>query len=224
MTSIKNVFRLSIAYLAIVALALSITAVTTNPVMAGDDTKKKKEDEIVRVLMKTTMGDIVLGLNRTKAPISVDNFLRYVDEGFYASTIFHRVMSTFMIQGGGFTADMEQKKPHDPIQNEWENGLKNKRGSIAMARTPAPHSATSQFYINVVDNPGLDQPSRGAAYAVFGEVLEGMDTVDKIKKVAVTTKGMHQNVPVEPVVIEKAVRVNEEGDEIKLEKKTDKDE
>lgn len=226
MTGIKIALSKSIMHLAIAALVLSITAITVNPVLAEEETTKKKGDEIVRVLMKTSMGDIVLGLNHTKAPISVDNFLSYVDEGFYDGTIFHRVMSTFMIQGGGFTPDMQPKKTHEPIQNEWQNGLKNIRGSIAMARTPAPHSATSQFFINVVNNPGLDQPDRGgSAYAVFGEVLEGMDVVDKIKQVAVTTKGPHQNVPADPVVIEKVLRVNEKGEEIKKEKaKTETDE
>jgi cyclophilin family peptidyl-prolyl cis-trans isomerase len=189
--------------------------------MAGDETKetKKKGDELVRVLMTTSMGDIVIDLNRTKAPISVDNFLQYVDEGYYDGTIFHRIIATFMIQGGGFTAEMKKKDTHEPIQNEWENGLKNKRGSIAMARTNAPHSATSQFFINVVDNDMLDQPRGGAAYAVFGEVVEGMDVVDKIKavKTGPHPSGM-RDVPAEPVVIKKVTRVEAKDKKAESEK------
>jgi cyclophilin family peptidyl-prolyl cis-trans isomerase len=196
-------------------IALSLPAIAEDQTQAN----KKKGDELVRVIMKTSLGDIVIDLNKTKAPISTDNFLRYVDEGFYAGTIFHRVIGNFMIQGGGFTADMQKKDTHEPIKNEWENGLKNMRGSIAMARTPQPNSATSQFYINVVDNPFLDQPNGGAAYAVFGEVVDGMDVVDKIKavKTSVDKSGM-RDVPVEPVIIKEVVRVEKKGDEMKKEK------
>lgn len=136
-----------------------------------------------RVKMDTSLGSITIELDGEKAPISTLNFLRYADEGFYNGTIFHRVIPTFMVQGGGYTPDMEEKRSglHDPIKNEWKNGLKNAKGTIAMARTAAPDSATAQFYINVVNNDMLDQPRGGAAYAVFGKVVEGMDTVEKIK-------------------------------------------
>lgn len=141
------------------------------------------EDKMVMVKISTSMGDIVVELNETKAPISVANFLSYVDKGHYSGTIFHRVMDGFMIQGGGHTADGKAKPTDAPIKNEWENGLKNKRGTIAMARTAIPDSATCQFYINVNDNAGLDTPRGGAAYAVFGRVVSGMEVVDKIKAV-----------------------------------------
>jgi peptidyl-prolyl cis-trans isomerase A (cyclophilin A) len=162
-----------------------------------------------RVLIKTSLGDIVLELNRTKAPITVLNFLNYVDKGFFDSTIFHRVIPKFMIQGGGFTIAMEQKEGNQPIQNEWKNGLKNKRGTIAMARLGGQaNSATSQFFINLVDNAGLDQPRDGAGYAVFGIVVEGMDVVDKIALVKTQTVGMYGDVPVEPIVVEKVIRLD----------------
>jgi cyclophilin family peptidyl-prolyl cis-trans isomerase len=171
------------------------------------------------VVMETSMGPIVLELDREKAPISVANFLAYVDKGFYDETIFHRVIGTFMIQGGGFTTDLVQKETDKPIKNEWQNGLKNMRGTIAMARTPVPDSATSQFFINVVDNPVLDQPRGGAAYAVFGKVIGGMQTVDRIKAVPTGTKTAttpggkvpFQDVPLEAVVIRKVTRVTEEA-------------
>lgn len=164
------------------------------------------------VLMETTKGDIVIELSREHAPISTDNFLSYVDEEYYDGTIYHRVIADFMIQGGGFTADMNQKKPHAPIKNEWKNGLKNDRGTIAMARTSAPDSATSQFYINVKDNGMLDMPRGGAAYAVFGRVVAGMDTVDDIR--GVQTKRLPTgmaDVPVETVTILKVRRMTPEA-------------
>ena len=164
------------------------------------------------VLMKTSLGEIVLELNREKAPISVKNFLSYTDKEFYDGTIFHRVMSNFMIQGGGFTPDMQKKPTDRPIQNEWQNGLKNVRGSIAMARLERqPDSATGQFFINMKDNYGLDQPSDGAAYAVFGKVVAGMDVVEAIKLVAVTTSPLNpreKSHPVEPIVIESVSRLS----------------
>lgn len=156
-------------------------------------------------------GDIILELNQTKAPLSTANFLEYVDAGHYNGTIFHRIIPGFMIQGGGFTPDMQQKKTRDPIKNEWQNGLKNQRGTIAMARTSVADSATSQFFINVVDNAGLDAPRDGAAYAVFGKVVAGMDVVDKIKAVPTSNKGMHQNVPSSPVTITTATRTSAPG-------------
>jgi len=165
-----------------------------------------------RVKLETTLGDIVLELDADKAPISTLNFLQYVTSGFYNGTIFHRVMSTFMIQGGGFTPDLVEKKEglRPPIKNEWKNGLKNQRGTIAMARTQVADSATAQFFINVVDNASLDMPRDGAAYAVFGKVVEGMDTVDKIKDTPVKEDPklpMGKVVPVTPVVIKSATVV-----------------
>lgn len=160
-----------------------------------------------QVQFETSKGIIVLELDAEKAPNTVANFLSYVESGFYNGTIFHRVIPNFMVQGGGFDVDMQQKQTNDPIQNEANNGLKNVKGSIAMARTSAPHSATAQFFINVVDNANLDFTSEtpnGWGYAVFGNVVQGMDVVMSIVEVATGNKGMHQNVPLEPIVIEKA--------------------
>jgi len=157
------------------------------------------------VLLKTSMGDIVLELNPEKAPKSVENFLAYVKSGQYKGTIFHRVIDGFMIQGGGFDKAMKQKPTKAPIKNEAENGLKNERYSVAMARTGNPHSATAQFFINVNDNAALDYPGQdGWGYAVFGKVIEGKDVVDKITQVKTETNGMYQNVPVDPIIIESA--------------------
>lgn len=155
------------------------------------------------VALKTSMGEIVLELDPEKAPQSVANFLQYVNSGYYKGTVFHRVIDGFMIQGGGFDKNMKQKATKAPIKNEAQNGLQNVTYSIAMARTGDPHSATSQFFINVNNNGALDYPGRdGFGYTVFGKVVSGMDVVDKIKVVPVTDKGPHQNVPVTPVVIE----------------------
>jgi len=155
--------------------------------------------------MKTNMGEMVIELNPEKAPITVKNFLEYTSEGFYNGTIFHRIIFGFMIQGGGFTADMTQKPTRAPIPLESRNGLTNSRGTIAMARTSNPNSATAQFFINVVDNAMLNAPNPdGYGYAVFGKVVTGMDVVDKIKAVPVGNKGGHQNVPNTPVTIIKA--------------------
>lgn len=163
----------------------------------------------MHVLMTTTLGDVVIELNPEKAPISSENFLKYVDSGHYNGTIFHRVISNFMIQGGGFTPSMEQKEPRGPIANEWRNGLKNVRGSLAMARLGGrPDSATCQFFINVVDNDFLDRPQPdGAAYAVFGRVVKGMDVVDKIRAVPTGQKGHHGDVPKVPVEIREVRRL-----------------
>jgi len=159
-----------------------------------------------RVAIETNHGKIVLELDKSKAPISVENFLRYVDEGFYDNTIFHRVISNFMVQGGGFTKNLQKKPVHDPIKNEADNGLKNERGSIVMARTSAPHSATAQFFINVVDNDFLNHSaptSRGWGYAVFGKVVEGMDVVDKIRNEPTGAQGpFRSDVPKEAVIME----------------------
>ncbi len=204
-----------------ILLGLTVFAVTV--VMAGSDKKiyetesEKTEEKTVskelkvadqkskRVKLETSMGNIVVELNEKAAPVTVKNFLRYVEEGFFDGTIFHRVIKGFMIQGGGFTADMKQKKTHAPIVNEAGNGLKNNRGTIAMARTQDPHSATSQFFINHKDNHNLNYAGpHKPGYAVFGKVVEGMDVVDKIAAVRTTRKGRYSDVPVETVLIKSA--------------------
>jgi peptidyl-prolyl cis-trans isomerase A (cyclophilin A) len=159
-----------------------------------------------RVKLATSMGDVVVELDGAKAPKTVANFLQYVRDGHYDGTIFHRVIDGFMIQGGGMKADLSEKPTRAPIPLESRNGLSNQRGTLAMARTMVPDSATAQFFINVKDNLFLDaaQSRDGHGYAVFGKVVSGMDVVDKIKAVAVGNKGMHQNVPVQPVTINKA--------------------
>lgn len=156
--------------------------------------------------MQTTKGVIDIELDAEKAPVTVENFLTYVKDGFYDGTIFHRVIDGFMVQGGGLEPGMKEKQTREPIKNEADNGLANDRGTIAMARTNDPHSATAQFFINVSDNTFLNFRSQsvdGWGYCVFGKVVEGMDVVDAIKGVATTTKGFHQDVPAEDVVIEK---------------------
>jgi cyclophilin family peptidyl-prolyl cis-trans isomerase len=168
----------------------------------------------VRVRLDTTLGPIALELDGDKAPISVQNFVAYVEAKFYDGLIFHRVMKDFMIQGGGYTPELAEKKEglQPPIHNEWKNGLKNARGTIAMARTQVADSATAQFFINVVDNAMLDTPRDGAAYAVFGKVVEGMETVDRIRNTEVTTNPrlpMGPVVPKEAVVIKSAKVVGE---------------
>ena len=163
------------------------------------------------VELHTNHGVIKLELDAEKAPKSVENFLNYVKAGHYDNTVFHRVIDGFMIQGGGFEPGMKQKPTAEPINNEANNGLKNVNGSIAMARTNDPHSATAQFFINVNDNDFLNHSSptpQGWGYAVFGKVVEGMDIVEKIKEVKTGSKGFHQDVPVDDVVIEKAVIVD----------------
>jgi peptidyl-prolyl cis-trans isomerase A (cyclophilin A)/peptidyl-prolyl cis-trans isomerase B (cyclophilin B) len=158
-----------------------------------------------QVSLKTSMGEIVLELNPEKAPISVDNFLKYVKSGFYKGTIFHRVIDGFMIQGGGMDAQFHGRKTNKPIKNESNNGLSNEKYTVAMARESNPDSATSQFFINVVDNPGLDYPNmQGSGYTVFGKVVKGQDVVDKIKAVVVDDIRGLENVPVTPVTIQSA--------------------
>ncbi|MEX1166580.1 MAG: peptidylprolyl isomerase [Hydrogenophaga sp.] len=158
-----------------------------------------------KVRLTTSLGDIVLELNAAKAPKSVENFLKYVADKHYDGTVFHRVMGSFMVQGGGFNADLQQKSTRAPVPLEASNGLKNDRGTIAMARTANPNSATAQFFINVVNNDMLNAPSPdGYGYTVFGKVIDGMATVDKIKSVPVGNQGPHQNVPTKPVTILKA--------------------
>lgn len=159
------------------------------------------------VTLHTNYGDITIELNHEKAPNTAANFKQYAQEGFFDNTIFHRVISNFMIQGGGMTQDMQQKPTREPIENEADNGLGNVIGSVAMARTGDPHSASSQFFINVQDNTFLnhrDKSMQGWGYCVFGKVAEGMDTVSKIKAVETGSQAGHQDVPVEPVIIEKA--------------------
>jgi peptidyl-prolyl cis-trans isomerase A (cyclophilin A) len=149
---------------------------------------------------------LTIELYPDKAPVTVENFLAYVDAGFYDGTIFHRIVPGFVIQGGGFGETMEQKPTRSPITNEADNGLKNERGTLSMARTQEINSATSQFFINLQDNGLLDHGSRDFGYAVFGRVIEGMDTVDRIAAVPTSNRGIHQNIPVEPVVIRTARR------------------
>ncbi|MFA7268264.1 MAG: peptidylprolyl isomerase [Sterolibacterium sp.] len=162
------------------------------------------------VELKTNQGTLVIELYADKAPKSVANFLQYVRDGFYNGTVFHRVIDGFMIQGGGFTPDMKQKATRAPIENEAKNGLKNNVGTLAMARTGNPHSATAQFFINLVDNASLDYPSRdGWGYAVFGKVTQGLEVVQKIAKVPTGNAGMYQNVPATPVVIESVKLLSE---------------
>ena len=161
-----------------------------------------------QVKLSTSQGDIVLELYPAKAPKTVENFLQYVKDKHYDGTVFHRVMDGFMIQGGGFTADMTQKPTRAPVALETSGGLTNDRGTIAMARTANPNSATAQFFINVVDNRMLNAPNPdGYGYTVFGKVVSGMDVVDKIKLVPTTNKGPHQNVPATPVTINSATQI-----------------
>ena len=172
---------------------------------AADSDPNQKNLEVKKVKLETSIGDIVIELNEKAAPVTVKNFIRYAEEGFYDGTIFHRVIPNFMIQGGGFKSDMQQKKTREPIVNEAKNGLKNDRGTIAMARTNDPNSATAQFFINHKNNDFLNYSgAQNPGYAVFGKVIEGMDVVDKIAAVKTSQKGPQSDVPVEPVVIKSA--------------------
>lgn len=169
-----------------------------------------QENNSAQVKLETNKGEIILELNYYKAPKSVENFLRYVDEGFYNGTIFHRVIPNFMVQGGGFTSDFNKKKTHNPIQNEAYNGLKNRIGSIAMARTNDPHSATAQFFINVSQNTFLDfreKTPRGWGYTVFGKVIKGMKIVNKIRLIQTGYKNGMKDVPQENIIILKATHI-----------------
>ena len=164
------------------------------------------------VLMQTNFGDITIELNYEKAPITAANFEQYVRDGFYDGVIFHLVIDGFMVQGGGFDVSMDQKETRANIENEADNGLKNDEGTLAMARTMDPHSASAQFFINVGDNAFLNhtgKDSQGWGYAVFGKVVEGMDVVNTIKKVATTSKSGHQDVPADPVVIDSATMIED---------------
>lgn len=185
--------------------ALLCTIVCT--VFTFSITSAMADEQRPQVRMSTNLGDIVLELDREKAPKTVQNFLNYVQEGFYDGTIFHRVIDGFMAQGGGFTQDFQKKPTQPPVENEANNGLKNVIGSIAMARTNDPHSATAQFFINVADNGFLDHRSptpRGWGYAVFGKVIEGMDVVDKIRRTPTGSGGpFRKDVPRTPIIIER---------------------
>ena len=170
-------------------------------------TENKMSDTPTKVKLTTSLGDIVIQLNSEKAPVSAANFLTYVQEGFYNGTIFHRIIPDFMAQGGGFDTSFNQKEVHAPIKNEADNGLKNTRGTLAMARTNVPDSATAQFFINYKDNGFLNHTGKNASgwgYAVFGEVIEGMDVVDKMASQPTGNRGGHQDVPKTDIVIEKA--------------------
>ena len=178
--------------------------------LAGSETLAARSNPVVK--LQTSLGDIEIELYPDKAPKTVENFLAYVNKGFYNGTVFHRVINGFMVQGGGLNDKMQLKATGKPIENEADNGLKNDEYTVAMARTMDPHSATAQFFINVADNDFLNYTAKnpqGWGYAVFGKVIKGKDVVDKIKAVETTTKGMHQDVPVTPVVINKAEVVQE---------------
>ena len=179
---------------------------TAQSAPAGDTSETQGGNPVV--IISTSKGDIKVELLKNEAPVTVENFLSYANDGFYDGTIFHRVIPNFMIQGGGFTPDFAQKPTKAPIKNEANNGLKNDRGTLAMARTQVVDSATSQFFINVVDNDFLNNGARDFGYAVFGKVIDGMDVVDAIAAVPTSNKGMHGDVPTEDVVIE-SVKVAE---------------
>ncbi len=196
-------------------LSIAFFTLTVTYLYSNKDTGMTKpniKNETI-VVLKTSLGDITVELYPEKAPETVKNFLKYVDEGHYEQTIFHRVIENFMIQGGGFTSNMQQKPTHAPVINEAGNGLLNKRGTIAMARTSDVNSATSQFFINTVDNPFLnyrgDSPHE-FGYCVFGKVIDGMDIVDEIKVVDTKSQGPYQDFPVKPVVILKVLKKQKE--------------
>ena len=196
-----------IAIVAIAAIPAMALAQAPAPEKSQPKGCSAKGNDPMKVKLTTSMGPIVIELDKAKAPVSVDNFVKYVESGHYNGTIFHRVIDGFMIQGGGFNKDMQQKPTQAPIKNEGANGLKNDNYTVAMARTGVRDSATSQFFINVKDNDFLNysgENPQGWGYAVFGKVVEGKETVDKIKKVATFNSGGHQNVPQSPVIIEKA--------------------
>ena len=201
-----NIYKFSTSLFIATFLILVSSCAENNNVA---EVEKQKEKVMTEVIIKTSLGDINLELNNEKAPITVENFISITESGYYEGTIFHRVINGFMIQGGGLTADMSNKSSGtSPIQNEANNGLSNDRGTIAMARTMDPHSATSQFFINHKDNGFLNhtgETSQGWGYAVFGVVTDGMDVVDQIAEVATGSSGAYQDVPQEVITIESVV-------------------
>lgn len=198
--AIRNILLL------LLCLPLASWAYAQNPAPTEPEADVKQDNTPPRVTLETNLGDITLELYPDKAPITVANFLKYVDAGFYDDTIFHRVIAGFVIQGGGMKADFTRKKTEAPIVNESNNGLRNQRGTISMARTSAPHSATSQFFINLVDNTSLDARAGAPGYAVFGRVIKGMDVVDRIASVNTGSKFGHRDVPLTDIIIKKASR------------------
>jgi peptidyl-prolyl cis-trans isomerase B (cyclophilin B) len=211
--SIKNIGKVSLVALAMVFMSAcsaeinsTQNSITTETAATATVATLDSATDSPSVVFETSAGNFTVQLNAEAAPLSVANFLQYVENGFYNGTIFHRVISNFMIQGGGFTVDMTKKATRTPIINEADNGLKNKVGTIAMARTNAPHSATSQFFINVEDNGSLNhraKNSRGWGYAVFGEVTEGLSVVEAIKTVPVGPRAGHQHMPLEAIIIQR---------------------
>ena len=201
-----NIYKFSTSFFIATLLILVSSCAENNNVA---EVEQQKEKVMTEVIIKTSLGDINLELNNEKAPITVENFISIAESGYYEGTIFHRVINGFMIQGGGLTADMSNKSSGtSPIQNEANNGLSNDRGTIAMARTMDPHSATSQFFINHKDNGFLNhtgETSQGWGYAVFGVVTDGMDVVDQIAEVATGSSGTYQDVPQEVITIESVV-------------------
>ena len=201
-----NIYKFSTSFFIVTLLILVSSCAENNNVA---EVEQQKEKVMTEVIIKTSLGDINLELNNEKAPITVENFISIAESGYYEGTIFHRVINGFMIQGGGLTADMSNKSSGtSPIQNEANNGLSNDRGTIAMARTMDPHSATSQFFINHKDNGFLNhtgETSQGWGYAVFGVVTDGMDVVDQIAEVATGSSGAYQDVPQEVITIESVV-------------------
>ena len=189
-----------LAVLGLILLPFMVTSCNSSDKSSGDSSNTGKGENPV-VIISTNQGDIKVKLFKNEAPITVENFLGYVNDGYYEGIIFHRVIPNFMAQTGGFTSDMKQKTPKAPIKNEADNGLRNKRGTLSMARTSEVDSATSQFFINVNDNTFLDNGERDFGYAVFGEVTEGMDVVDKIVSVQTGNVGPFRDVPNEPIII-----------------------
>lgn len=224
LNSIKNP-RALVLFIYMFALALMVWTFNVQAATEASTESLDKKQDSQEVLITTSMGDIKVKLNAEKAPVTVENFLKYVKNKHYNGTIFHRVIPTFMIQGGGHLPDLKEKETQAPIKNEAKNGLSNLRGTIAMARTGEVDSATAQFFINVVDNQRLDYvDDRNYGYAVFGEVTEGMDVVDKIKSVKTTTKDMYADVPEKTILIKsiKVVSGKAEKENKKVDKKTNK--
>lgn len=211
MRAMKHLMACVSLFFMLSAAAQDPNTTTTGP--SADNSNNNREDNPT-VIMQTNYGQIQLELFADKAPLSVANFIQYVESGHYNNTLFHRVIPNFMIQGGGFDVEFQQKPTNEPITNEADNGLTNSRGTLAMARTMSPHSATAQFFINVQDNTFLDHQGtysgQAWGYAVFGQVVEGMDVVEAIRQVDTGPKAGHQDVPIEPVIIEQ-ISVASEG-------------